>query len=74
MILGFFSIVTIFIHGIMANFENDFKEIIALSTLSQLELIIIILSFGFRLIAYYHLLVQILSQYYLWLQGLLFIL
>ncbi|KAG5341026.1 NU5M oxidoreductase, partial [Acromyrmex heyeri] len=43
---------------IMANFENDFKKIIALSTLSQLGLIIIILSFGFRLIAYYHLLVH----------------
>ncbi|KAG5328151.1 NU5M oxidoreductase, partial [Acromyrmex charruanus] len=40
-ILGFFSIVTIFI---MANFENDFKKIIALSTLSQLGLIIIILA------------------------------
>ncbi|KAG5324482.1 NU5M oxidoreductase, partial [Acromyrmex heyeri] len=57
-ILDFFSIVTIFILGIMANFENDFKEIVALSTLSQLGLIIIILSFGFRLIAYYHLLIH----------------
>ncbi|KAG5328356.1 NU5M oxidoreductase, partial [Acromyrmex charruanus] len=52
-ILGFFSI-TIFILGIMANFENDLKIIIALSTLSQLGLIIIILSFGFRLIALVH--------------------
>jgi len=65
----------------MANFENDFKKIIALSILSQLELIIIILSFGFRLIAYYHLLafistyicMQFLKLYYLWLQKLLFI-
>ncbi|KAG5324477.1 NU5M oxidoreductase, partial [Acromyrmex heyeri] len=53
MILDFFSIVTIFISEIMANFENDLKKIIALSILSQFGLIIIILSFGFRLIAYY---------------------
>ncbi|KAG5329090.1 NU5M oxidoreductase, partial [Acromyrmex heyeri] len=58
-ILDFLSIITIFISGIIANFENDLKKIIALSTLSQLELIIVILSFGFRLIAYYHLLVHV---------------
>ena len=57
LVLGFISILTIFISGIIANFENDFKKIIALSTLRQLGLIIIILSFGFRIIAYYHLLV-----------------
>ncbi|KAG5329006.1 NU5M oxidoreductase, partial [Acromyrmex heyeri] len=57
-ILGFLFIVTIFISGIIANFENDFYKIIALSTLSQLGLIIMILSFRFRLIAYYHLLVH----------------
>ncbi|KYM78148.1 NADH-ubiquinone oxidoreductase chain 5, partial [Atta colombica] len=34
------------------------KKIIALSTLRQLDLIIIVLSFGFRIIAYYHLLVH----------------
>jgi len=39
------------------NFENDFKKIIALSTLRQLGLIIIILRFEFKLITYYHLLV-----------------
>ncbi|KAG5335717.1 NU5M oxidoreductase, partial [Acromyrmex charruanus] len=58
-ILDFLSIITIFISGIIANFENDLKKIIALSILSQLELIIVILSFGFRLIAYYHLLVHV---------------
>ncbi|KAG5343929.1 NU5M oxidoreductase, partial [Acromyrmex heyeri] len=54
----FFSIITIFISGIMANLENNLKEIIVLSILSQLGLIMIILSFEFRLIAYYHLLVD----------------
>ncbi|KAG5336715.1 NU5M oxidoreductase, partial [Acromyrmex charruanus] len=58
MISGFFSIITIFISGIMANYENDFKKIIALSTLSQLGLIVMILRFEFRLIAYYYLLVH----------------
>ncbi|KAG5323557.1 NU5M oxidoreductase, partial [Pseudoatta argentina] len=52
------SVITIFISGIMANFENDFKKIIALSTLRQLGMMIIILSFGYRLIAFYHLLVH----------------
>ncbi|KYQ60586.1 NADH-ubiquinone oxidoreductase chain 5 [Trachymyrmex zeteki] len=40
----------------MANFENDFKKIIALSTLRQLGLIIIILRIGQRILAFYHLL------------------
>ena len=57
-ILLFLSVVTMFISGIMANFENDFKKIIALSTLRQLGLIMIILRLGYRLIAYYHLLVH----------------
>lgn len=55
-ILYFFSILTIFISRFIANFENDLKKIIALSTLSQLGLIIIILSLGFKNIAFYHLL------------------
>jgi len=58
LLLGFISIVTIFISGIMANFENDFKKIIALSTLRQLGLIIMILRYGFKIIAYYHLLIH----------------
>ncbi|KYQ46790.1 NADH-ubiquinone oxidoreductase chain 5 [Trachymyrmex zeteki] len=50
------SVITIFIAGLMANFENDFKKIIALSTLRQLGLIIIILSLGQCILAFYHLL------------------
>ncbi len=47
---------TIFISGLGANFEFDLKKIIALSTLSQLGLIIITLSIGFYKLAFFHLL------------------
>lgn len=55
-ILLILSVLTIFISGLMANFEFDLKKIIALSTLRQLGLIIIILSVGFPILSYYHLL------------------
>jgi NADH-ubiquinone oxidoreductase chain 5 len=45
-----------FIAGLIANVENDLKKIIALSTLRQLGLIIIILRIGLNFIAFYHLL------------------
>jgi len=48
--------ITIFISGLNANFEFDLKKIIALSTLSQLGLIIIILSINIRKLAFFHLL------------------
>nr|ASY95852.1 NADH dehydrogenase subunit 5 [Atta colombica] len=57
-ILSFISILTMFMSGLMANFENDFKKIIALSTLSQLGLMMMVLSFGYSMMAYYHLLVH----------------
>lgn len=47
---------TIFIAGLSANFEFDLKKIIALSTLSQLGLIIRILAIGFPKLAFFHLL------------------
>lgn len=55
-VLIILSVLTIFISGLMANFEFDLKKIIALSTLRQLGLIIIILSVGFPILSYYHLL------------------
>ena len=50
------SVLTIFISGLGANYEIDLKKIIALSTLSQLGVIIIVLSFGFFELAFFHLL------------------
>jgi len=49
------SIITILISGWGANFETDIKKIIALSTLSQLGLIIIILRIGLPDLAFFHL-------------------
>lgn len=53
---------TIFIAGLGANFEFDLKKIIALSTLSQLGLIMRILSLGFPKLAFFHLLTHALFK------------
>ena len=50
------SRLTIFIAGLGANFEYDLKKIIALSTLSQLGVIMRILSLGYANLAFFHLL------------------
>lgn len=53
---------TIFIAGLGANFEFDLKKIIALSTLSQLGLMIRTLSLGLYKLAFFHLLTHALFK------------
>lgn len=55
-LLIYVSVFTIFISGLIANFEIDLKKIIALSTLRQLGLIIMTLRFGLKFLSFYHLL------------------
>nr|ARO34938.1 NADH dehydrogenase subunit 5 [Pachycephus cruentatus] len=50
------SILTMFMAGVSANWEFDLKKIIALSTLSQLGLMVSILSLGEADMAFFHLL------------------
>nr|WGL40286.1 NADH dehydrogenase subunit 5 [Parasarpa zayla] len=54
--LMLFSGLTMMMAGICANYEFDLKKIIALSTLSQLGLMMSILSMGFKDLAFFHLL------------------
>lgn len=53
--LLFISVLTLLIAGIGANYENDLKKIVALSTLSQLGVIIISLGMGMPYLALFHL-------------------
>nr|AAR91397.1 NADH dehydrogenase subunit 5 [Drosophila simulans]AAR91408.1 NADH dehydrogenase subunit 5 [Drosophila simulans]AAR91421.1 NADH dehydrogenase subunit 5 [Drosophila simulans]AAR91434.1 NADH dehydrogenase subunit 5 [Drosophila simulans] len=53
---------TMFMAGLGANFEFDLKKIIALSTLSQLGLMMSILSMGFFKLAMFHLLTHALFK------------
>lgn len=64
---------TILISGLGANFEIDFKKIIALSTLSQLGLMISILSIGYIKLAFFHLLIHALFKALLFLCAGIFI-
>nr|QIC19208.1 NADH dehydrogenase subunit 5 [Ocydromia sp. DY-2020] len=57
-----FSGLTMFMAGLGANFEFDLKKIIALSTLSQLGLMMSILSMGFYKLAFFHLLTHALFK------------
>nr|YP_010321813.1 NADH dehydrogenase subunit 5 [Stenochironomus tobaduodecimus]UKO33040.1 NADH dehydrogenase subunit 5 [Stenochironomus tobaduodecimus] len=56
------SCLTMFMSGMGANFEFDLKKIIALSTLSQLGLMMSILSLGFLKLAFFHLLTHALFK------------
>nr|ACY00192.1 NADH dehydrogenase subunit 5 [Bacillus atticus] len=62
LMLMFISLITMFMAGICANFEYDLKSIIALSTLSQLGLMMSILSFGYIYLAFFHLLTHALFK------------
>nr|AMW67820.1 NADH dehydrogenase subunit 5 [Nallachius americanus] len=53
---------TMFMSGLGANYENDLKKIIALSTLSQLGLMVSILSLGYFKLAFFHLLTHALFK------------
>nr|AWN56173.1 NADH dehydrogenase subunit 5 [Chinavia impicticornis]AWN56186.1 NADH dehydrogenase subunit 5 [Chinavia ubica] len=50
------SCLTMFMSGLAANFEYDLKKIIALSTLSQLGLMMSVLFMGYQVCSYYHML------------------
>nr|QXF68537.1 NADH dehydrogenase subunit 5 [Yersinia mexicana] len=56
------SVLTMFMSGLGANFEYDLKKIIALSTLSQLGLMMSILSMGYADLAFFHLLTHALFK------------
>nr|ANJ70416.1 NADH dehydrogenase subunit 5 [Haliplus lineatocollis] len=56
------SVLTMFMAGLGANFEYDLKKIIALSTLSQLGLMMSILSLGNYKLAFFHLLTHALFK------------
>nr|UQT69117.1 NADH dehydrogenase subunit 5 [Tomostethus sp. 1 QHW-2022a] len=56
------SVLTMFMSGLNANFEYDLKKIIALSTLSQLGLMMSILFLGFSKLAFFHLLMHALFK------------
>uniref|UniRef100_A0AAU7GHB1 NADH-ubiquinone oxidoreductase chain 5 n=1 Tax=Cardipennis shaowuensis TaxID=342701 RepID=A0AAU7GHB1_9CUCU len=61
-LLMFISLLTMFMAGMAANFEYDLKKIIALSTLSQLGMMIFILSLGSNDLAFFHLLIHALFK------------
>nr|YP_010987670.1 NADH dehydrogenase subunit 5 [Platystethus dilutipennis]WON66102.1 NADH dehydrogenase subunit 5 [Platystethus dilutipennis] len=62
LLLLFIGIMTMFMAGLGANYEFDLKKIIALSTLSQLGLMISILSMGDINLSFYHLLTHALFK------------
>nr|YP_010960291.1 NADH dehydrogenase subunit 5 [Rhynchophorus phoenicis]WNH29324.1 NADH dehydrogenase subunit 5 [Rhynchophorus phoenicis] len=56
------SLLTMFMSGYAANFEFDLKKIIALSTLSQLGMMVFILTMGEIYLSFFHLLVHALFK------------
>nr|ARH53799.1 NADH dehydrogenase subunit 5 [Curculio elephas] len=62
MLLLYISLFTMFMSGIGANFEYDLKKIIALSTLSQLGMMLTIMCLGSKDLAFFHLLMHALFK------------
>nr|QEG58687.1 NADH dehydrogenase subunit 5 [Oberea yaoshana] len=62
MVFLLFASLTMFMSGLGANFEFDLKKIIALSTLSQLGLMMSILALGSYELAFFHLLIHALFK------------
>nr|ABB81911.1 NADH dehydrogenase subunit 5 [Timema californicum] len=62
MVLLLIASMTMFMSGLGANYEYDLKKIIALSTLSQLGLMMSILSMGYEKLAFFHLLTHALFK------------
>nr|ALJ93734.1 NADH dehydrogenase subunit 5 [Foenatopus ruficollis] len=58
----FISLMTMFMSGLSACFQNDFKKIIALSTLSQLGLMMSSLALGMIMMSFFHLLMHALFK------------
>nr|AWV83166.1 NADH dehydrogenase subunit 5 [Auritibicen bihamatus] len=56
------SILTMLMSGVVANFEFDLKKIIALSTLSQLGIMMTILLFGYSVLSFFHLIIHALFK------------
>lgn len=63
------SVLTMFFSGLRACFEFDLKKIIAFSTLSQLGVMIMVLSLGYADLAFFHLLVHALFKALLFLSA-----
>nr|ARH54267.1 NADH dehydrogenase subunit 5 [Curculionidae sp. 1 AH-2016] len=61
-IFMFCSLLTMFMAGLAANFEYDLKKIIALSTLSQLGMMMVILCVGDKNLSFFHLLIHALFK------------
>nr|YP_010693564.1 NADH dehydrogenase subunit 5 [Scolytoplatypus skyliuae]WCB99755.1 NADH dehydrogenase subunit 5 [Scolytoplatypus skyliuae] len=62
LILLYSSLLTMFMAGLNANFEYDLKKIIALSTLSQLGMMIVIICVGSSELALFHLFIHALFK------------
>nr|ARH54098.1 NADH dehydrogenase subunit 5 [Arachnobas tricolor] len=58
----YLSLLTMFMAGLGANFEFDLKKIIALSTLSQLGMMMVIFCLGEKDLAFFHLLMHALFK------------